>query len=248
MRSVAAKRPKVTGDSGAATILEHPFVSFGPEVAADLDAALRREWLVPNLLGGYASGTLGGVNTRRYHGLLVAALNPPAERTVLEADTLDWVRYDENRYALSTHEYGEGTIDPHGYRNIQSFELDGAMPVSIFAPIDEWYWNFRHREETARGLDDRSDLYVPVNFSKRLRAGDQLTLILTTEGRRSPSLCTRRLRRRTGAAAACQAASARRMRRQRVRDPGRRRSARPGWLRGTGVGGRGDSACASSAR
>jgi predicted glycogen debranching enzyme len=269
MSSVAEPRPTLTGDSGAANILDHPLVSFGPEVAADLDAALRREWLVVNGLGGYASGTLAGVNTRRYHGLLVAALNPPVERTVLVAGSLDRVRYDGHRYALSAHEYGEGTIDPHGYRNIQSFELDGAIPVWIFAlgdallekrvwmarganttyvtyrvqrgsppldlevaplvtyhdfhtlshggwklgvtdvpggievrafegaipfrvlaeggqcaPINEWYWNFRHREETARGLDDRSDLYVPVNFSKRLRAGDQLTLILTTE--RSP--------------------------------------------------------------
>src|SRR5690348_13648898 len=58
-------------------------VSFGREICGDLAAGLRREWLVANGLGGYASGTLAGINTRRYHGLLVAALTPPVGRTVL---------------------------------------------------------------------------------------------------------------------------------------------------------------------
>src|SRR5437870_10099972 len=110
-----------------------PLVSFGPDIAADLAAALRREWLVTNGLGGYASGTLAGVNTRRYHGLLVAALVPPVERTVLVAGSIDWAEYDSHRYPLSTHEYGDGTIDPHGYRQLQSFALDGSLPVWTFA-------------------------------------------------------------------------------------------------------------------
>src|SRR5713226_3473184 len=66
----AATRP---GDL-AVTIVDQPLIDFGPEIAADLPNALRREWLVTNSLGGYASGTVAGVNTRRYHGLLVAAL------------------------------------------------------------------------------------------------------------------------------------------------------------------------------
>src|SRR5947209_8297646 len=97
-----------------ASIFDQPLVSFGPAIAADLEAALRREWLVTNGLGGYASGTLAGVNTRRYHGLLVAALEPPVERTVLVAGSIDWAEYDGHRYPLSSHEYGDGTIDPPG--------------------------------------------------------------------------------------------------------------------------------------
>ncbi|KPV48423.1 hypothetical protein SE17_38155, partial [Kouleothrix aurantiaca] len=65
-----------------AAITERPLVAFGREVCGDLLAGLRREWLVTNGLGGYASGTLAGPNTRRYHGLLVAALEPPVARTV----------------------------------------------------------------------------------------------------------------------------------------------------------------------
>src|SRR5712692_9932805 len=107
-----------------ATILDQPLVDFGPAVAADLPNALRREWLVTNGLGGYASGTIAGVITRRYHGLLVATLAPPVERTVLVGGTIDWAAYEwcrpesvyhgggsgyradaGERYALSTHEY-----------------------------------------------------------------------------------------------------------------------------------------------
>src|SRR5712691_6569128 len=85
----------------AVTILDQPLIDFGPEIAADLPNALRREWLVTNGLGGYASGTVAGVNTRRYHGLLVATLAPPAERTVLVGGTIDWADYDGHRYPLS---------------------------------------------------------------------------------------------------------------------------------------------------
>src|SRR5712692_7662912 len=103
--SVAANEV-VRDASGPPTILEQPLVSFGPEITADLPGALRREWLVTNGLGGYASGTIAGVATRRYHGLLVAALAPPVERTVLVAGTIDWADYGGHRYPLSTHEYG----------------------------------------------------------------------------------------------------------------------------------------------
>ncbi|MDQ6671680.1 MAG: glycogen debranching enzyme N-terminal domain-containing protein, partial [Chloroflexota bacterium] len=115
------------------SILDQPLVTFGPEIGGDLTAALRREWLVTNGLGGYASGTVAGVNSRQYHGLLVAALVPPVERTVLVGGSIDWVEYDGHRYPLSTHEYGDGTIDPRGHRYIQSFELEGTVPVWTYA-------------------------------------------------------------------------------------------------------------------
>jgi glycogen debranching enzyme len=85
-----------------------PLISFGREVCGDLPSALRREWIVTNGLGGYASGTVAGINTRRYHGLLVAALTPPAGRTVLVAGLSEWVVLDGRRYPLSTHEYFHG--------------------------------------------------------------------------------------------------------------------------------------------
>src|SRR5437773_714451 len=75
------------------TVIAQPLVHFGREICGDLDAALRREWLVTNGVGGYASGTVAGVNTRSYHGLLVAALTPPVERTVLVGGLVEWAAY-----------------------------------------------------------------------------------------------------------------------------------------------------------
>src|SRR5437899_12459919 len=76
-RSSSAKRlPEEKMPSDAA-------ISFGPAICNDLTAAEQREWLVTNGIGGFASGTVAGSATRRYHGLLVAALNPPAGRTLL---------------------------------------------------------------------------------------------------------------------------------------------------------------------
>src|SRR5690242_1021205 len=109
-----------------------PIVSFGREVCGDLAAALRREWLVSNGLGGYASGTLAGIATRRYHGLLVAALTPPVGRTVLVGALDEQATYDGVLHKLSAHEFGDGTIDPHGYRYLQTFQLEGMLPVWTF--------------------------------------------------------------------------------------------------------------------
>jgi predicted glycogen debranching enzyme len=258
---------------GAQTILDRPLVRFGREVCGDLSAALRREWLVTNGLGGYASGSLAGPNTRRYHGLLVAALAPPVERTVLVAGALEWAEYAGRRYPICTQEYADGGIQPNGYRYLQSFHLAGTLPVWIFALADAllerriwmahgrnttcvryrllrgtgpialelsplltyrdfhslridtnapaieadpagitvrafegarpytvrvtgspdasrrgaytpggtWYGFFVHREETARGLDDRSMLYLPGTFTASLNPGESLTLVLSAE-------------------------------------------------------------------
>lgn len=113
-----------------------PLVSFGREVCGDLDAALQREWLVTNGLGGYTSGSVGGTNTRRYHGLLVAALSPPVSRTVLVSGTVEWALYDGERYPLSTHEYAGGTVDPQGYRHLAEFRLEGTLPVWTYRFAD----------------------------------------------------------------------------------------------------------------
>src|SRR5438046_4445463 len=116
----------------AVTILEQPLIDFGPEIAADLPDALRREWLVTNGLGGYASGTVAGVNTRRYHGLLVAALEPPVERTVVVAALDEWVAYRGQRYPLSTHESEGGDVTAGGYPQLAAFELVAGLPVWTF--------------------------------------------------------------------------------------------------------------------
>jgi predicted glycogen debranching enzyme len=108
-------------------------VSFGREVCNDLSVAEQREWLVTNGIGGFASGTVSGNLTRRYHGLLLAALNPPVGRTQLVAKTEEIADYGGCSYALATNRWTSGAVEPRGYVHIQSFCLEGTMPVWQFA-------------------------------------------------------------------------------------------------------------------
>jgi predicted glycogen debranching enzyme len=256
------------------TIIDQPLVHFGREICGSLTDGLRREWLVTNGLGSYASGTLAGINTRSYHGLLVAALNPPVDRTVLVGGLVEWVTYAGHRYPLSAGEYTDGTIDPKGYRYLQTFALEGMLPVwtfalgdallerriwmdygvstthilyrwlrgtgemqieitplvtyrgfhrlspgqgwepgveaasqkaivhafdgatpfalvasdGAFAPGGAWWWNFKYRAETERGLNDHGDLYAPGKFTTQLRGGGRFTLTLTTDASELPQV------------------------------------------------------------
>ncbi|MEM8716273.1 MAG: glycogen debranching enzyme N-terminal domain-containing protein, partial [Cyanobacteria bacterium P01_G01_bin.4] len=78
-------------------------LTFGRETCGDLAIAEQREWLVTNGIGGFASGTVAGLLTRRYHGLLVAALRPPLGRALLVAKLDETVEYNGDRYDLSTN-------------------------------------------------------------------------------------------------------------------------------------------------
>jgi predicted glycogen debranching enzyme len=111
-------------------------VQFGREVCGILDAAEAREWLVTNGIGGFASGTIAGSMTRRYHGLLIAALLPPVGRTYLVAGVDEIVNYAGAEFLLGTHQWAGGTIDPKGFLNIESFHLEGMTPVWTYALAD----------------------------------------------------------------------------------------------------------------
>jgi len=128
-----------------------PAVSFGREICGDLASAEKREWLVTNGIGGYASGTVPGHVTRRYHGLLVAALKPPLGRTLLVSHLEEAIGYEGRRYHLSTCRWADGSVSPDAYRHIQHFRLDGAVPVWIFACgsalIEKRIW-MEHRADT----------------------------------------------------------------------------------------------------
>jgi predicted glycogen debranching enzyme len=117
-------------------VSEQAEIQFGREICGDLAAAESREWLVTNGIGGYASGTISGNLTRRYHGLLVAALQPPLGRTQLVATLNEIVRYAGAEFSLATHRWYSGAIDPQGYLNLESFHLEGTTPVWTFALAD----------------------------------------------------------------------------------------------------------------
>ena len=140
-KSISTKEP----------VMQKAEVDFGREICGVLEVAEQREWLVTNGIGGFASGTVSGNLTRRYHGLLVAALDLPVGRTQLVAKLDETAHYDGSDYALATNRWESGAVEPHGYLNIESFRLDGTTPVWRFeiadALIEKRVW-MQHGENT----------------------------------------------------------------------------------------------------
>jgi predicted glycogen debranching enzyme len=244
-----------------------PFVDFGREISGDLATAEQREWLVTNGIGGFASGTVAGLLTRRYHGLLIAALTPPLDRKFLVAKLDETLECYGQTYPLFTNRWADGAVDPSGYRQIERFRLEGTIPVWTFScadvrlekriwmqqgsnttyvrydlvrgvgpfelslkalvnyrdfhqtthagdwrmaveriehglrvrafdgatpfyllsssaaaePAHNWHRDFDLAAERARGLEDREDHLLAGTFGARLRAGDSVTVVATTE-------------------------------------------------------------------
>lgn len=111
-------------------------LSFGREICGNLALAEQREWLVTNGIGGFAAGTVAGLLTRRYHGLLLAALQPPLGRTLLLTKLDETVTYGDAQYPLFTNRWADGTVAPHGYLHLESFALDGTIPVWLYGCAD----------------------------------------------------------------------------------------------------------------
>ncbi|QQS39991.1 MAG: glycogen debranching enzyme family protein [Acidobacteriota bacterium] len=98
-------------------------ISLNKEVCSDLAGATRREWIETNGIGGYSSSTVSGINTRRYHGILVAAAEPPLGRTVLLSKFDEFISVGETRIGLSANKY-PGTVYPDGFLSLVNFRLD----------------------------------------------------------------------------------------------------------------------------
>ncbi len=82
------------------------------------------EWLEADGLGGFASGTVSGIRTRRYHALLLTATTPPAGRMVLANGFDAWVETPSGTFAISSQRYGPDVIHPDGASRIESFEYE----------------------------------------------------------------------------------------------------------------------------
>ena len=114
-------------------------IDFGREVCGDLSVVSRREWLVTNGIGGFASGTLANVLSRRYHGLLMAALQPPLGRTLLLAKLDETVEYDGiypdsgRQTPLYLNRWEDGTVEGNGHHHLNRFHLEGTTPVWTYA-------------------------------------------------------------------------------------------------------------------
>ena len=105
-------------------------IKLDQETCRNLEDALTREWLETNGLGGFASSTVVGLNTRRYHGLLTAAMKPPVGRMVLLSKFEERFGVNEKRYDLSANQY-PGVVHPRGFELQTGFRLD-PFPVLTY--------------------------------------------------------------------------------------------------------------------
>ncbi|MFQ6074069.1 MAG: amylo-alpha-1,6-glucosidase [Candidatus Bathyarchaeia archaeon] len=101
-----------------------PKISLDRSLLSDVDKALRKEWIVTNGLGGYASSTVLGINTRKYHGLLVAAFNPPTDRRVLLTQLNEEVQVNNKAYPLGARDLESGVHPSEANRFLQGFDLE----------------------------------------------------------------------------------------------------------------------------
>ena len=122
-----------------------PTMTVDPTILSGLESAVRTEWLVTNGLGGYASSTVWGVNTRKYHGLLVAALNPPVDRRVLLAKLDEEILLSSARFNLGisetkSKEQPQDIVSPCGF---------------ALAPLPTYAYSF------AQGFQLKKTIFVP---------------------------------------------------------------------------------------
>ncbi len=108
-------------------------IRFGPQLCGELSASSTREWLVTDGRGGYAMGTVSGLRTRRYHGLLVVAGETTASRRVGLVSLDPTVTLPAGgQVRLGAHEWSSGAVDPRGFELLERFDLTDGVP--------RWRW------------------------------------------------------------------------------------------------------------
>ncbi len=107
-----------------------PSIKVGEGEISNFNEALGKEWITTNSLGGYASSTILNINTRKYHGLLVAAFNPPRDRRVCIAKLDETLRVKGNLHPIFTNEFQMG-IFPNGYKFLKEFSIS-PFPKHVY--------------------------------------------------------------------------------------------------------------------
>jgi predicted glycogen debranching enzyme len=105
-------------------------IKLDSDICTNFEEALSREWLETNGIGGFASSTVAGANSRRYHALLTAATRPPLGRVVMLSKFEETILIDGNSYELSANQYPD-KVYPTGFKYLKSFRLD-PFPIWTF--------------------------------------------------------------------------------------------------------------------
>ncbi len=105
-------------------------IKFDADICTNFENASSREWLETNGIGGFASGTISGANTRRYHGLLTAATKPPVGRVTMLSKFEETVIINGEQFELSANQY-PNKVYPEGYKYLKNFRLE-PFPIWTF--------------------------------------------------------------------------------------------------------------------
>src|SRR5207249_8584820 len=116
------KGPDVPADKHRIALEPDPAYAGWVDRPVGVDPA--SEWLETDGLGGFASGTVSGVRTRRYRAWLLAATTPPTGRMVLVNGCESWAETPAGRFALSSHRYAPDVVFPDGASHLESFRLE----------------------------------------------------------------------------------------------------------------------------
>jgi 4-alpha-glucanotransferase len=122
------RRTRLDSEAKRLAVIPAP-VRFGRAICGDLDQAERREWWLTNGLGAYAASTVADTLTRRYHGLLIAPIDPPLGRRLVFTKADATLVASGRSWPLHSNRWGDGVIEPSAFSNIEAFHFDGAMPV-----------------------------------------------------------------------------------------------------------------------
>jgi len=155
-------------------------IQFDENICGSLGEASEREWLETNGLGGFASSTITGLNTRRYHGLLIAATQPPVGRMALLSKLEETLVVNGKRYDLSANQYHNtagGTVHPQGHCILKEFRTDPfptfvyevagvVIEKSIFMIHGEntTVVEYKRRKKSRKVLDCRLEVHPLVAF------------------------------------------------------------------------------------
>ena len=105
-------------------------IEFDKEICTDFNKSSKLEWLETNGIGGFASSTISGANTRRYHGILTAAMRPPLGRVTILSKFEETLVIDDARFELSANQY-PNKIYPEGFKYLKNFRLK-PFPIWTF--------------------------------------------------------------------------------------------------------------------
>lgn len=151
-----------------------PSTRLGKEALSNFDDAIGKEWIINNGLGGYASSTVLGINTRKYHGLLVAAFHPPGDRRVCLVKLDEEVNIGNNIYPLGANEF-QNAIFPQGYMLLKEFSIspfpkytytveDVEVQKTIFMPNEKNAVITIYKIQNRNGSNVRIQVFPLINW------------------------------------------------------------------------------------